>query len=121
MDMRTEGVDTRSKVKAPGGRKDKSGTEAVPEVKPVKEALQDLVKAKKKVDAAREKLNEAVRSVAKAAGMNAAVVRGMVNSAQKDSKGFNADKRKAEQAAMLFDEIAWQGEVSEAVDGDQKH
>lgn len=115
MDMRTDGIETRKGARAPGGRKGKDGTEEVPQTRPIKEALADLLKAKKKADDARDKLNEEIRKVAEQSNMNASVVRRFVNASQKDSKGFDAERRKAEQFVMAFDEIGFQGEISREV------
>lgn len=116
MDMRTDGIEAREGVRAPRGRKDNQGQEAVIRPEPLKKALKDLGHLKTKHDESSQKLRDAIKAVAEKAGMEASVVRKFVNARHAGSEKFEAEQRRIEQLGICFDEIGYTGEVSDLAD-----
>lgn len=102
MDAATAADQAIGKAKA-RGRKDSEGQEAVIKTKPLKDSLRELGTLKAKSDAAKEKLNDAIKAVAEKSGLLSSVVRKFVNAATGEK--FEEERRKVEQAALVFDEV----------------
>ena len=116
MDMRTDGIDTRADAKAPRGRKDNQGQEAVIKPQTLKDGLKNLAHLKAKAEEANQKLKDAVKAIAEKSGLEATVVRKFVNARHAGSEKFDNEKRRIEQLGIVFEEIGYQGEVSDLVD-----
>lgn len=114
MDMRTEGVDARQKAK-PRGRKDRDRDdgEAI-KLEPLKKSLRELGQLAMKAADANANLKDAVKKVAEKSGLLSSVVRRLVKAHSGDSDHFADEKRKAEQLGIVFDEIAYEGEITKA-------
>jgi len=84
------------------GRKDQ-GIEAVPNSKPVLDAIEDLVHLHRKKEDASDTYNSAVKKVAERAGLLSAVVNKFV--AAKAGDKFEDEKKKVEQLALVFDAV----------------
>lgn len=85
------------------GRKSSDGTEDVIKVKPLKEAIAELETLKTKADAAKDRLNDAIKAVAERSGLLSKVVRKLVNA--RHGEGFEDAKREVDQLAIVFDEV----------------
>lgn len=82
------------------GRKDQ-GIEAVPNSKPVMDAINDLVHLHRKKEDASDTYNSAVKKVAERAGLLSAVVNKFVTAKAGDK--FEDEKKKVEQLSLIFD------------------
>ena len=100
MDAVTE---TSNAIRKARGRKDGGGQEAVISTKPLKDKLRELEELKKKSDAAKDRLNDAIKAIAEQAGLLASVVRKLVNARSGDN--YEQEARKVEQLGIVFDEI----------------
>lgn len=96
-------------VEGPRGRKDADGQEVVISVTPLKKALADLLNLKAKADTAKDRLNDAVKAIAKQTRLMASVVNKLVKA--KSGDDFEDEKRKVDQASLVFGEFA--GELPE--------
>ncbi len=85
------------------GRRDKDGTEATIKLQPLRVSLKHLMSLKVSADAAREQYNAGVKAVAEKTGLMSSVVSKLVKARSGDK--FDDERRKAEQTALLFDEI----------------
>ncbi len=91
-----------SGTKAPRGRKDASGQEAVIKTKELKTRIDELVKLKKAADEAAVEFNDAVKAAAEKSGLLASVVRKVVTASA--GENYEEEKRKAEQLSLAFEE-----------------
>jgi len=96
-------------TEGPKGRRDADGTEAAIVTKPLHKALGELLTLKGKADAAKDRLNDAVKAIAKQTGLMASVVNRLVKAKAGDD--YEDEKRKVDQAALVFEEFA--GELPE--------
>ena len=85
------------------GRKSSDGTEDVIKTKPLKEAVAELETLKTKADAAKDKLNDAIKAVAERSGLLSKVVRKLVNA--RHGEDFEDAKREVMQLGIVFDEV----------------
>ena len=97
------GVQTDLAIDKARGRKQKDGTEDVIKTKPLKEAITELLSLKAKADAAKDKMNSAVKAVAEKSGLLSKVVRKLVNA--RSGEGFEEAKREVVQLGIVFEEI----------------
>jgi hypothetical protein len=98
------------------GRKSADGQEQVIKLKPMREALVNLLALKDEKDSAAAAFNEAVKAVAVRANLNASAVKKLV--VAKSGDDFDDRNRIVQQTAELFSEFAGEatGEISRAVD-----
>ena len=89
--------------KKPRGRKNADKQEAIITMKPVKDAIDDLVDLHTKAAEASDKLNDAIKGVAEKAGLLASVVRKFVQA--RAGKKFDEEKTKCEQLSLVFEEV----------------
>ena len=112
MDAATEVI---NKAKGARGRKDAEGQEAVPQTKPVKDRINDLIALKVKADEAADKFNDAIKAVAEKAGLLASVVRKFVNA--RAGEKYEEESRKVEQLSLIFEVIGDGKTTGQALDG----
>lgn len=119
-DMRTDGITTRQQAAAPRGRKDKDKDGAVITLEPLKKALRDLGHLATKAAEAREKLKDAAKAVAEKSGLNVSTVNRLIKAHSKDRSGFDDERAKIEQLGIVFEEIAYEGEITKTAIETQK-
>jgi len=98
MDAATDEVISKAQ-----GRKDAAGQPAAIRTKFLKDAIDDGVALKVKADEAADTYADWVTSMAEKTGLNAPVVRKVVNAKANDK--WEDEARKAEQLNLAFDEI----------------
>ena len=101
MDTRTEGMETRRGARAPKGRQDSSGDDAVIKHQVIADREVELVRLFKAADEAATDLSEALKKAAEDSGYNTATVRKRIASMAHDT--FDAEKKKAAQLALIFE------------------
>lgn len=102
-DMRTEGLDVRKAARAPKGRKDAEGQEAVTRPQVVSERIDELVNNRRNTHSAQEIESEAIKKCAVDSGYNASAIRTLVAARYGDS--FPERKRAVDQQYELFSEV----------------
>ena len=96
-------------TEGPKGRKDAEGQEKIITIKPLRKALSELLTLKGRLDTAKDRFGDAVKAVAEQSGLMSSVVRKLVKAKAGDS--YDDEKRKVDQAALVFEEFA--GETGE--------
>jgi hypothetical protein len=96
--------ETERAINKARGRKETDGQEKVISTKPIRESVTELCQLKVKADAARDRLNVAVKAVAEKSGLLSSVVRKFVNA--RAGENFEEEKRKVEQLGLVFDEVS---------------
>mgnify|MGYP001563945639 CR=1 FL=1 len=96
-------VQTELAISKASGRKQKDGTEDVIKVKPLKDAIDDLIVLHAKAMTARGKLNDAVKVVAEKSGLLSSVVRKLVNA--RAGENWEEESRKVVQLGIVFEEV----------------
>jgi len=106
-------METSTQERLPGtegkrtGRKDKDGTEALPNYIRIKDAAKELMRSYKKMEAAREAFNDTVKAIAERGNVNTSSLKKLV----RDSASGNfADRRRMiDQQSELFEMV---GEIA---------
>lgn len=102
MDMSTEGIETGKR--APRGRREKgTNQEAVIQLAPIKERVEELVSLYNAAQSAGDEFAEAIKKAAEDSGLLAAVVRKFV--VARAGEKYSEAKTSCEQLSLLFDEV----------------
>ena len=98
-------MDVIDKASGARGRRDAEGVEVFIKEQPLSDAVANLLTLKTRAEAARDKLNDAIKSVAERSGLLAKVVRKAVNAKSGDEADFEEAKREAEQMQIALDAV----------------
>ena len=85
------------------GRKSSDGTEAALKTKPLKDAWADLLAMKTKLEAQKDKYNDARKALAERSGFQSSVIGKAINAEYKDR--IEDVKRDVDQLVIVLDEV----------------
>lgn len=92
---------TNGGKRTPKGRKDASGQESVIELEVINDREKELIRLHEAAKEAAEDYSTAINKAAEDSGLNAAAVRKFI--AAKAGDKFEAEKKRVEQLALVFD------------------